>query len=54
MEEDELEKRELDESDNTASEILDLLKDHAIGIVTRMKPSKRGYQNFVWQDFGFK
>ena len=43
VEEDELEKKEVDESDNTVSEILDLLKDHAIGMVTRLKPTKRGY-----------
>ena len=48
VEEDELEKRELDESDNTIVEILDLLKDHAVSVVTRLKPSKRGYQNLVW------
>jgi hypothetical protein len=23
-------------------------------MITRLKPSKRGYMNFVWQDFGFK
>jgi len=43
VEEDELEKPEVDGSDNSIPEILEILKDHAIGVVTRLKPSKRGY-----------
>ena len=31
-----------------------MLKDHAISIITRLKPSKRGYFNMVWEAFGFK
>ena len=48
VEEDELEKPEIDGSDNSTAEILEIMKDHAISMITRLKPSKRGYFNLVW------
>jgi hypothetical protein len=32
------------------SQVLDLLKGHAIDIMTRMNPSKRGYYKMVWEE----
>lgn len=40
--------------DTTVPELLDILKDHAMSVVARLKPSRRGYLNVVWADFGFK
>mgnify|MGYP006095251605 CR=1 FL=1 len=54
VDENELEKPEDEEPDTTVPDLLKLLKDHAVSLVQRMTPSKRGYQNFVWQDFTFK